>query len=72
MSLTRALAIAGFALVAVLAVAVEWIGRREKSRIPTFGQLCGFVMEYRAGNMPVGRIALYGFWWWVGWHFFAR
>ena len=24
------------------------------------------------GKVPVGRIALLGFWWWMGWHFFAR
>jgi len=30
------------------------------------------VMRYQAGRMPVGRIAVYGFWWWLGWHFFAR
>ncbi|HEX6499484.1 MAG TPA: DUF6186 family protein [Micromonosporaceae bacterium] len=72
MSVTRVLAIGGFALVAVLVAVVEWVARRENSRVPTLGELCGFVMEYRAGNVPVGRIALYGFWWWLGWHFFAR
>jgi hypothetical protein len=40
--------------------------------MPTLGELCAFVMRYQVGPLPVGRIALFGFWWWVGWHFFAR
>jgi hypothetical protein len=32
----------------------------------------GFVMQYQVGKVPVGRVAVLGFWWWVGWHFFAR
>lgn len=72
MSLTRELAIAGF-IAGLLALAViEWVARRENSRIPTLADVAGFVMTYRAGRVPVGRIAVYGFWWWVGWHFFAR
>ena len=53
-------------------VVVGWLSRREGSRIPSFGQLSGFVMQYQVGRLPVGRIAVLGFWWWVGWHFFAR
>ena len=72
MSATRALAIGGF-LVALLLVAVlEWAARRESSRIPTLGDVCAYVMQYEVGPVPVGRIGLFGFWWWVGWHFFAR
>jgi Family of unknown function (DUF6186) len=52
---------------------VLWgLSRRENSKIPSFGRLTGFVMAYQVGRMPVGRIALLGFWWWAGWHFFAR
>jgi hypothetical protein len=51
---------------------VEWAARREDSRIPTFGDVCAYVMRYEVGPVPVGRIALFGFWWWMGWHFFAR
>jgi hypothetical protein len=29
-------------------------------------------MDYRVGKVPVGRIAVLGFWWWAGFHFFAR
>lgn len=52
--------------------AVTWLSHRENSRLPTFGHLSGFVMAYQVGKVPVGRIAVLGFWWWVGWHFFAR
>jgi Family of unknown function (DUF6186) len=59
------LAAAGFAVLGLLS-------RREGSRIPSLGEVSGFVMGYRVGRIPVGRIAVLGFWWWVGWHFFAR
>jgi uncharacterized protein DUF6186 len=72
MSVTRDIALAGFMLAVVLGAGVEWLSRREGSRIPSLAGICGFVMQYRAGKMPVGRIAVYGFWWWLGWHFFAR
>lgn len=72
MSATRVIAFVVFGLAMTLASGVEWMARREGSRIPTIGAICGFIMRYRAGRMPVGRIAIYGFWWWLGWHFFAR
>lgn len=70
--MTRALAIAAFVVGILLLAAVEWAARRPGSRIPRLGDMAGFVMSYQAGRIPVGRIAVYGFWWWVGWHFFAR
>lgn len=68
----RQLAIAGFVGALVLLVVVEWAARREGSRIPTLGDVCAYVMRYEVGPVPVGRIAVIGFWWWMGWHFFAR
>ena len=60
-------------LVAALAFAtVELLSRREGSRVPSLGDLSGFVMQYQVGRVPVGRVAVLGFWWWIGWHFFAR
>ncbi|MFC7550211.1 DUF6186 family protein [Plantactinospora sp. GCM10030261] len=70
--MTRLLAIGGFTVALLLFAAVEWAARREGSRIPTLGEACAYVMRYEVGNVPVGRIGLFGFWWWVGWHFFAR
>ncbi|MEV1159719.1 DUF6186 family protein [Micromonospora chokoriensis] len=68
----RALAIGGFVAALVLFAVVEWMARREGSRIPTLGEVCAYVMRYEVGLVPVGRIGLFGFWWWLGWHFLAR
>ncbi|MEV4762073.1 DUF6186 family protein [Micromonospora chokoriensis] len=70
--MTRALAIGGFLAALVLFAVVEWMARREGSRIPTLGEVCAYVMRYEVGLVPVGRIGLFGFWWWLGWHFLAR
>ncbi|WP_197676053.1 DUF6186 family protein [Micromonospora auratinigra] len=68
----RALAITGFATALLLAAAIEWAARREGSRIPSLADVCAVVMRYEVGPVPVGRIGLFGFWWWLGWHFLAR
>jgi hypothetical protein len=67
---TRVLAIAAFAVGFALIGVVEVVSRR--SRVPSLGDVCGVVMRYRVGPLPVGRIAMLGFWWWLGWHLFAR
>lgn len=72
MTLTRLLTISLFCVAIALFGVVELVSRRERSQVPTLGEMCGFVMGYRMGGLPVGRIAVFGFWWWVGWHFFAR
>jgi hypothetical protein len=53
-------------------VVVSLLSHREGSNIPRMADIAGFVMAYRVGRVPVGRIAVLGFWWWIGWHFFAR
>lgn len=68
----RTLAIGGFLVAVLLFAAVEWAARREGSRIPTLGDVCAYVMRYEVGPVPVGRIGVFGFWWWLGWHFLAR
>lgn len=68
----RTIAIVGFLGSLVLFAVVEWAARREGSRIPTLSDVCAYVMQYEVGPVPVGRIGLLGFWWWLGWHFFAR
>ena len=70
--MSRVIIISLFGLAASSFVVVWWLSRREASKVPGFGQLSGFVMQYQVGGLPVGRIAVLGFWWWVGWHFFAR
>ncbi|MBN1173519.1 MAG: hypothetical protein JXA67_15210 [Micromonosporaceae bacterium] len=68
----RVLVIALFLAAIALLGVVETVARRERSAVPTLGEMCGFVMSYRLGWLPVGRIGVFGFWWWLGWHFFAR
>ena len=70
--MSRIIVISLFIVAAMSFVVVGWLSHREGSRVPKFGQLTGFVMQYQVGRLPVGRIAVLGFWWWVGWHFFAR
>jgi Family of unknown function (DUF6186) len=72
MSFTRLLSLVAFGSAAALCLLVELRARSPESKIPSFGDLCAFVMGYRVGRLPVGRIAVFGFWWWVGWHFIAR
>jgi hypothetical protein len=61
-----------FGLAVLTLFVLSWLSRREGSKIPGFAEVAGFVMAYQVGRLPVGRIAVLGFWWWVGWHFFAR
>jgi hypothetical protein len=72
MSLSRVVAIAGFLVAGLLVGAVEWAARREGSRVPTVIDLCAAAMRYEIRRLPVGRILVLGFWWWLGWHLFAR
>jgi hypothetical protein len=60
----------GLGLLAV--IVLSGLSRREDSKVPGFGELAAFVMAYKVGKMPIGRVAVLGFWWWAGWHFFAR
>jgi hypothetical protein len=46
---------------------LEFLARREGSRVPTLGQWLGYVLRPRAGRLLV----LLG-WLWLGWHFFSR
>jgi hypothetical protein len=68
----KAVILSLFAAGAITLVMIGWLSRRENSKIPSFGDLSGFVMSYQVGRVPVGRVAVLGFWWWIGWHFFAR
>ena len=72
MSATRLLTVAAFAAVLLMALGLEWAARRPGARIPTFAAVCGYAVRYRVGRLPVGRIALFAAWGWLGWHFLAR
>jgi hypothetical protein len=70
--MTRIIVIGLFVLVGVVIAVFALMSRREAPRVPSLGEVSAFVMDYRVGKVPVGRIAVLGFWWWVGFHFFAR
>jgi Family of unknown function (DUF6186) len=72
MIFTRMVTIGLFLAAFVLFGVVELVARVGRSQVPTLGQMCGFLMGYRVGRVPVGRVAVLTFWWWLGWHFFAR
>jgi ABC-type dipeptide/oligopeptide/nickel transport system permease subunit len=64
---TRVLTILGFAAVIAALAALELLGRRKGSPIPTLGEWLGYVMRSRAGRLLI----LLG-WLWLGWHYFSR
>ncbi|MEU5787169.1 DUF6186 family protein [Micromonospora purpureochromogenes] len=68
----RTLAVTGFLTALLLFAVVEWASRRPGSRVPSLGDVGAYVMRYEVGPVPVGRIGVFGFWWWLGWHFLAR
>jgi Family of unknown function (DUF6186) len=64
---TRVITIVGFAAVILAAGGLEFLARREGSRIPRLGEWLGYVMRPRAGRLLI----LLG-WLWLGWHYFSR
>ena len=52
---TRALTIAGFAVVIVAMFVLEFLARRPGSRIPTLGQWLGYLMRPRIGRVLIAR-----------------
>jgi hypothetical protein len=72
MSLSRLLSIGGFLIVGLAILAVELAARKPNSRVPRLSEVTGVVMRYEAAGLPVGRLAVLGFWFWLGWHFLAR
>jgi uncharacterized protein DUF6186 len=70
--MTRFLVISGFVAATLVALAVGYLASRPDSRIPRLGDIAAVVMRYDVGGLPVGRLALLGFWFWCGWHFLAR
>ena len=70
--MSRIIVIGVFALAGVTIAVFGLLSRRDSPRVPSLGDVSAFVMDYRVGKVPVGRIAVLGFWWWVGFHFFAR
>jgi Family of unknown function (DUF6186) len=64
---SRLITIMGFLLIGAALVVVHFQGKRAGSRIPSFADLCGFLMRERWGRLGVVLT-----WFWLGWHFLAR
>jgi Family of unknown function (DUF6186) len=64
---THAITITGFAAIAVSLIVLELAAHRTNSRVPTAGQVLGFLMQTR-----ITRVLILLLWGWLGWHFFAR
>ncbi|MFC7479462.1 DUF6186 family protein [Luedemannella flava] len=70
--MSRAVIIGLFVLGGLIFLVLAVLSRRPGSVVPTFGACVEAVVGWEVRRIPVGRIAVYAFWWWVGWHFLAR
>jgi hypothetical protein len=64
---SHAITVAGFLLIFLTGLALEWRARRGASRIPTIDTLLRRAMQTRSG-----RVGVVAAWAWLGLHFFAR
>jgi hypothetical protein len=63
----RAVIVACFAAIVVLAVATDLLARRVGSGVQPLAATLAGVLRSRGG-----RIVVFGAWLWLGWHFLAR
>lgn len=64
--MSRTITLAGYAVVAAAALALELIAHRSH-RVPTAGQTLASLLQ----SWPA-RLALQAAWLWLGWHLFVR
>jgi hypothetical protein len=64
---SHAVTIAGYLIIALAGVALEWFARRGSGRIPRFSDVVS-----RACRTRAGRVGVMAGWAWLGLHFFAR
>jgi hypothetical protein len=64
---THAITIVGFTFIAMSLIVLELAAHRRNSRVPTAGQVLGFLMQTK-----ITRVLILLLWGWLGWHFFAR
>ena len=64
---THTITVLGFTGITIALITLEVVARRRGSRVPTAGQLVGFLMQTR-----VTRVLVLLLWGWLGWHLFAR
>ncbi len=65
---------AGFVLLCLLGLLLEWRARRAIRRGVAFDARAATLGETLSSTMRTtpGRVAVLGVWWWLGWHFLAR
>jgi hypothetical protein len=61
------LTVAGFGLVLLAGLAVQFLATRTRARIPPLGDVLTAAMRSRTG-----RVGILVAWAWIGLHFFAR
>ena len=64
--MSRAVTLAGYAVLTVVALALEMLARG-RGRVATFGTVLA-----DATRTPLVRIAVLAGWLWLGWHLFVR
>jgi hypothetical protein len=64
---SRTVTILIWAMLALLLVVLDLLGRVPVSRVPTFNELITRVMR-----TPSGRVGVLAGWLWIGLHYFAR
>jgi hypothetical protein len=65
--MSRALALAIYALLVLAAITLHFAARRWPRRVPHWQRIIGTLTA-----RPLGRTIALVLWMWVGWHFFAR
>ena len=64
---SRAITVAGYAVLVMVGVVLQGLSRRKGSRIPSLGTVLRRVLASRSG-----RVGVMAGWAWLGLHFFAR
>lgn len=59
--------VTGFAVIFLTMLATDLAGRRPDSRLAPLGLALTAAMR-----TLLGRLAVFGWWLWIGWHFLAR
>jgi len=60
----RDLTVGGYLLCLLAAAVLVWQSHRGRAPLAPVGEVLDLVLASRAA-----RVALVGFWWWLGWHF---
>jgi hypothetical protein len=62
--MSRVITLAGFLIIAITFIALNFYSSRKPDRLVPLGDLVTKLISDRST-----RLALFAFWWWVGYHF---